>query len=128
MNLSALQLYCLKEMQIPIWQYQRCRFFVYLEEERQSYSEAERTLLSKILQAIKWPESAVEYKKIPVNNSLNEIINVEQAILIFSDHLINEIMHPKTVIIPSLSSMLKQPKLKKQAWQKMQVFLHLPFL
>lgn len=125
MNLTPLQLYCLKEMQIPIWQGPTYGFLVYLEKELQQYNEAERTLLAKILQALKWPESAVAYKKISAEEfHLLDKIHQDQPMLIFSDILLNHAyQHSKMVVVSSLTSMLAQPALKKQAWHNMQVLL-----
>jgi DNA polymerase III psi subunit len=118
---NALQQHCLHYMGIMQWEVRSCDYLLIINEK---VDEASQQMLDRLLQALHWPQAQVQYLSHPAD--LAKIQNLQpKHILLFG---IGDAEYPMQNIIqlPSLTQLLTDRSMKKQAWEVLQPLMLQP--
>lgn len=134
MNQSSLHDYCLQTMGITQWQKRipkpAIENVIFIDAALNSEQEQ---LMTKILQALKWPASVSTIQVVSPNESKETLLlrikeKQPKRCLFFGEgyrKMLGDVgfNHIQIAIVPSLQEMLINQAAKKQAWKIMQIFV-----
>ena len=127
MALSLLQEYCLGVMGITQWQLKS-----EMKEQPKPYllllseplTEEKKQLLSRLIQALKWPQEMIQIEVLTswARETIETMVQKYQVqkLVIFNEQINFSSKNSASVAIASVEEMLKNVEAKKRAWRKLQ--------